>query len=139
MSDTGEIALPRLKLNYDSGIAPVFTGNCVEDERTVVNPSDLRRKIEAEIGSDWSRTNLHSVDLRTALLGEPKIITVLDAAGEKAIQVWLVLEECPGTNAGYGVVYSEQDAAYGLIQFAEGYEPCLFGIYGSFINTFDAM
>ena len=104
-----------------------------------MNAIDLRKRIEAEIGNDWSRTNLHNVDLRTALLSKPREITVVDAAGEKAIQVWLVLEECPGTNAGYGVVYSEEDEAYGLVQFSEGYEPCLLGVYGSFTDTFGAM
>ena len=104
-----------------------------------VNANELRKQIEAEIGNDWSRTNLHNVDLRASLLSEPRKIKVVDAGTEKDVEVWLVLEESPGTNAGYGVVYSEEDAAFGLVQFAKGYEPCLFGIYGSFINTFDAM
>ena len=104
-----------------------------------MNASELRKQIEAEIGNDWSRTNLHNVDLRASLLSEPRKIIVVDASGERIIPVWLVLEECPEANTGYGVVYSEEDAAFGLVQFAEGYEACLFGIYGSFINTFDAM
>ena len=104
-----------------------------------MNASELRKRIEDEIGDNWSRTNLHNVDLRTALLSEPRKITVIDAGGQKTIPVWLVLEECPGMNGGYAVVYSEEDAAYGLVQFAEGYEPCPFGIYGSFIATFVAM
>ena len=104
-----------------------------------MNASELRKRIEDEIEENWSRTNLHNIDLQTALLSEPREITVIDALGQKKIPVWLVLEECPGANAGYAVVYSEDDAAYGLVQFGEGYEPCLLGIYGSFITTFDAM
>ena len=110
---------------------PVSEGN--------LTATELRKQIEFEIGEYWSRTNLHHVDLQTTLLQEPRRIEVNDASGEKRLQVWLVLKECPGAYAGYGIVYSEADSAFGLIQWAKGYEPCLFGIYGSFLETLDAM
>jgi hypothetical protein len=40
---------------------------------------------------------------------------------------------------GYGVVYDGKTAQFGLMQYAEGYSPCLLGLYGGFWETPEAM
>ena len=104
-----------------------------------MNAQQVKQIVEAEIRGEWTRTNLHHVNLRVSLLETPEMVTAIAAGSEQEVQVWLVLVECPGDTNTYGVAYSEQDSAFGLIQFAEGYEPCLLGIYGGFWETFDAM
>jgi hypothetical protein len=99
---------------------------------------DVQALVDAEIGDNWSRSNLHHVDLRTSLVRPARPLMVTDVTGEQTIEVWLVLEEHPG-GAGYAVVYSEADGAFGLVQMADGYDPCLLGIYGGFLDAFGAM
>ena len=66
-------------------------------------------------------------------------MTFLDASDEKPVDAWLVLHEDPKKEFGYAVVYDERSGEFGLAQFAEGYEPCLIGIYGDFFTTLEAM
>jgi len=103
-----------------------------------MTPAEVQAIVEAEIGDDWSLSNLHHVDLRTSVVRPPRPLTVVDASGDQESDVWLVLEEHPG-GPGYAVVYSESDEAFGLVQMAIGYDPCLFGIYGGFLDAFRAM
>jgi len=100
--------------------------------------TEVQEMVNADIGNDWSQTNLHRVDLRTSVVSPPRQLAVVDVSTECEHVVWLVLEECRG-GPGYGVVYSEADNAFGLVQMAEGYVPCLLGIYGGFLDAFSAM
>lgn len=99
----------------------------------------IRRLVLSEIGSEWSRTNLHGVSPANNLLEVPSRIKMVDATGQKELYGWVVLAESNVLTAGYGVVYSEPDEQFGLVQFVPGYQPCLLGIYGDFWSTFDAM
>ena len=100
---------------------------------------DLTSLVLASIADRWSETNLHGVDLREGLLSAPLTIEAVDVYGQQMNSVWLVLTECGVGNSGYGVVYSEPDDAFGLIQFATGYQSCVLGIYGTFWQAFTGM
>jgi len=58
---------------------------------------------------------------------------------EKSVEGWIVLLEHPGEFNGYAVVYDEAAGKFGLAQIAEGYDRCLFGLYGDFFSALDAM
>ena len=100
--------------------------------------SEVRTRVLAEIGDDWSHTNLHGVDLRRCLLSEPYTLQVVAPSGEPEL-LWLVLEEEPGSPGGYVVVYDEQTSRFGLAHHAPSTPPYLVGIYGTFFNALDAM
>ena len=100
--------------------------------------AEITNLLDAQIGDQWHRTNLHGVDLRKCIV-PPERKSVLDAAGEKSCEAWLVLLEHPDKKLGYAVVYDETSGDFGLAQFAEGYEPCLFGLYGDFFKALEAM
>jgi hypothetical protein len=103
-----------------------------------MNQLEVRSLVLAEIGDQWNRTNLHGVNLRKCLV-DPMLMKFTDPRGESSLDGWLVLREHPEKNSGYAVVYDEAAGKFGLAQFAEGYEPCLFGLYGDFFTTLDAM
>jgi hypothetical protein len=85
---------------------------------------EIWTRIEAELGGDYSITNLHSVDLQRSLVRPPREIVLIDAGSGEPVAGWLVLEECPG-GPGYIVIFSEEDQAFGLGQIADGHEPAL--------------
>ena len=95
--------------------------------------AEVRDLVHAQIGGEWGRSNLHNVSLRECLVEPPRLMTFLDASDEKPTDAWLVLHEDPKQLLGYGVVYDERSGQFGLAQFANGYEPCLIGIYGDFL------
>ncbi len=101
--------------------------------------ADVRDLVHGQIGNDWDRSNLHNVDLKVALVTPPQRMTFLRAADAEPMEAWLVLHEDPKLKLGYAVVYDEASGEFGLAQFAEGYEPCLIGIYGDFFTTLGAM
>jgi hypothetical protein len=92
--------------------------------------NEVRDIVLAEIGDQWDRSNLHGVVLRRCLITPEKVHGV-DVEGENGVDVWLVLVENPEERLGYGVVYDGKTAQFGLMQFAEGYSPCLLGLYGA--------
>jgi len=98
----------------------------------------VRQLVEAAIGDQWQRSNLHRVDLRTCLIA-PRKLTFVTAKDEREVEAWLVLLENPKGTLGFGVAYDEQTRRFGLIQLAKGYEPCLLGLYGGFFDALDAM
>jgi hypothetical protein len=99
---------------------------------------EVSARVEQEIGGQWDRTNLHHVDLRRGLV-TPERLKFVWADGSPAPSLWLILRESPKPGPGYAVVYDEASDEFGLAQFAEGYEPCCFGMYGGFFAAFEAM
>ena len=109
-----------------------------------ISSKEIRRKIEAEIGDDWSRSNLHKVELKRCLLETPVLAVYENSfyvaeepegeVNQPTIELWLVLEEDPVGKKGYEIVYGEEADSFGL---AAG--RTFIGYYGSFIATFDAM
>jgi hypothetical protein len=100
---------------------------------------EIRQIVLQEIGSDWTRRNLHALTPRNDLLDVPIRIKMIDAVGEQEVIGWVVLAESHDLSTGYAVVFSEPDQQFGLVQFVSGYQPCLFGIYGDFWSAFDGM
>ena len=102
-----------------------------------MSPDEVSAIVEREIGGQWSRSNLHGVVLKECLVS-PHKLSCLDAL-EHPLEAWIVLHECPPAGPGYAVVFEEHSKMFGLAQFAEGYKPCVFGLYGSFFNALEAM
>lgn len=104
-----------------------------------MNATELRALVEREIGDDWTRTNLHGVELRRCLLPEPRAVSLQLPVRERVTEeFWLVLEEEPD-GAGYWVVHSERSGEFGLAHFAPPEPPYLVGEYGGFLDALDAM
>lgn len=101
--------------------------------------AEVRELVHAQIAGRWDRSNLHNVSLRECLIEPPRLVTFSDAATDKPVNAWLVLHADPKQQLGYAVVYDERSGKFGLAQFAEGYAPCLIGIYGDFFTALEAM
>jgi hypothetical protein len=56
---------------------------------------DVRKLIEAEIGSDWARTNAYGIDLRRCLVDPKKQVYDDSFQPGDTLELWLVLEEDP--------------------------------------------
>ena len=85
----------------------------------VITSDDVQRIIEAEIGTRWHETNSHDIDLRKSLT-KPQYISCRntfpkpDAPDPKVLQMWLVLEEIPGSRDGYVILADESCSRFGL-------------------------
>ena len=104
-----------------------------------MSPEEVRALVRSQIGDPWDRRNLHGCDLRECLVDPPEKLSLVKATDETDTEGWLVLREDPGGGPGYAVVYHEESGEFGLTQFAEGWAPCLLGLYGHFFDAFDAM
>lgn len=106
-----------------------------------MTPQDVKAIIAAELRGDLSRTNLHGVDLQRCLV-EPRRVACINTFPEvwdgELIDLWVVLEEAPGTAKGYLIVFDEESREFGLAH-RSGSAPVFLGIYGTFIDTFDGM
>jgi hypothetical protein len=68
-----------------------------------MSPQEICDLIEAEIDGDWSRANLHGVDLKTRLLKTPMLCSYNNpwfdgkapeiSTNKRTLELWLVLEE----------------------------------------------
>jgi hypothetical protein len=106
-----------------------------------MTPAEVRAIVEAEIGDDWERKNPHGVDLRTCVM-TPRKVTCRNTfpkfnAGEP-LEMWIVLEETPGKNDGYLIVFDEQERKFGLADWDVD-TPVFLGFHGTFLNTLDGM
>ena len=100
---------------------------------------DVREVVLAEIGGQWSWSNLHGVDLRRCLVDPPQQRVYLDSFHEGAtIELWLVLEEDPVGHNGYQIVYDGQ-RRFGLAVADNIETPTFIGWYGTFLNTLEGM
>ena len=109
-----------------------------------MSPAEVKRKVLDEIGSDWSRSNLHGVNLKQCLLSTPIRKSLRNSwfdtklresdTNRINVELWLILEERPTEKDGYAIVYSEEGDQFGL---AMG--ETFIAFYGSFIETLNAM
>lgn len=102
--------------------------------------TEVRAIVEEETGGDWSRSNSHAVDLRKCLVPPRKVAcrdTFPKLNGGKPLQLWVVLEEIPGTREGYLIVFDER-GVFGLADWS-GDTPMFLGFHGSFLNTLEGM
>jgi hypothetical protein len=106
-----------------------------------MNSDELRRIVEAEIGGDWSYSNAHGVNLRECVVRPRKVAcrnTFPKLQGSAPLELRIVLEETPGSNDGYLIVFDEQRRTFGLADW-DGDVPVFLGFHGSFLNALDGM
>jgi hypothetical protein len=106
-----------------------------------MTPAEITAVVRAEIGDDWDRENPHNVDLRRCLVTPRKVScrnTFPQLEGGRALDMWIVLEETPGENEGYLIVFDEQKRKFGLADWDED-TPVFLGYHGTFLDTLDGM
>jgi hypothetical protein len=106
-----------------------------------MTPNEVRAIVEAESGNDWSRKNPHGVDLRTCLV-TPRMVscqnTFPQVEGGQPLDLWIVLEETPGTKDGYLIAFDERKHKFGLADW-NGDIPVFLGYHGSFMDTLEGV
>jgi hypothetical protein len=111
-----------------------------------LDEEQVRALVEFQIGDARDATNLHRVDLRTALV-PPRRITVIerlvrdDEFDDRLTEVWLVLVEGSETEDGYRIVTALDGSSFGLACAGLTHDEhlVLVGWYGDFMETFEAM
>lgn len=102
---------------------------------------EVRALIEAEIGGNWSQSNTHGVDLRACLV-QPRRVSCRNTFpklnGGKPLTLWIVLEETPGLQAGYLIVYDDRKGEFGLADW-DGDTPVFWGYHGTFLSALQGM
>jgi hypothetical protein len=63
---------------------------------------------------------------------------------EQTLDLWLVLEEKPGTKSGYKIIFDDQKQMFGLAicgreSEKEVFHDIFIGYYGTFLETLDGM
>lgn len=111
-----------------------------------MNSEDIKRIVEAQIGSAWEATNLHGLNLRKSLVKPERIQLIArqvknGAPQDEAMEAWLVLIEDPETKTGYRIVANDDGSEFGLASegFKEDKHLVFIGWYGNFLTTFEGM
>lgn len=111
-----------------------------------LDEEQIRALVESQIGDAWDASNLHGVDLRTALV-PPRKITVIERLvrdgefDDRLIEVWLVLVEGAEAEDGYRIVAALDGSDFGLAcaGLPEDEHLVLVGWHGDFMETLEAM
>jgi len=106
-------------------------GRCI-----AMTADEVRALVDEDIQRHWPPTmNWHGVQLERCLLRQPELRTYRDSLAEdEVVQLWLVLQEVPGDESSYQVIFDEERGTFGL---ATG--GVLIGFYGSFTDTVAGM
>lgn len=72
-------------------------------------------------------------------LTEPQTLAFTDPLNNDTVDLWLVLEEDSETRNGYKVVHDEINESCGLAITDARERPVFLGLYGGFLNAYDAM
>lgn len=100
---------------------------------------EISKLIQQEIDGASFISNAHGVDLRRCLVTPQKVVYE-DGSGSGTIELWVVLEEVPEDQSGYKIVFDERTGSFGLaIKSSPGRPGVLVGLYGSFLETLEAM
>lgn len=99
---------------------------------------EVERLIETEVAGDWDRPNAHGCTIRRCLV-QPKKLAFSDPLNLDTVDLWLVLEEDPEACEGYKVVYDDVNQRFGLAITAPDGKCVFLGLYGSFLEAYDAM
>lgn len=94
--------------------------------------------VRQQIGDRWGETNLHHVDLRRSIVPARLQTCVAGWDPELRFDVWIVLEEHPGSRDGYKIAYDPEKQSFGLMT-SNGPTPCFLGYYGEFFDAFASM
>jgi hypothetical protein len=54
------------------------------------------------------------------------------------LELWLVLQERPGSSLGYQVVYDEEEKEFGLAE-VKGGQPVFLGYYGTLVESVESI
>ena len=103
-----------------------------------MSSEEVTRLIEAEVAGDWDRQNAHGCTIRRCL-NEPRKLAFSDPLNHDIVDLWLVLEEDPETRNGYKVVYDEVNEGFGLASADADDKLVFLGLYGGFLDAYDAM
>lgn len=103
-----------------------------------MSSEDVARLIEAEVAGDWNRQNAHGCTVRRCLV-EPQKFAFADPLNSDTVDLWLVLEECPESLDGYKVVYDDVNESFGLAITDSNDKRVFLGLYGGFLDAYDAM
>jgi hypothetical protein len=97
---------------------------------------EVRQLVDHDIQGNWPPTmNWHGIQLDRCLLAQPELRTYRDSFSEgEVVQLWLVLQEVPGDESSYQVIFDEDRGDFGL---AIG--GVFIGFYGSFVQTVAGM
>ncbi|MEP0546439.1 MAG: hypothetical protein ABJF88_05875 [Rhodothermales bacterium] len=99
---------------------------------------DVAQLIEAEVAGDWSRPNAHGCTIRRCLV-EPQKLAFVDPLNSDTVDLWLVLEEDRKSCDGYKVVYDDVNESFGLATTDSTDKRVFLGLYGGFLDAYDAM
>src|SRR5437762_7415188 len=105
---------------------------------------DVQTFTENEIGTRWHETNDHNVDLQKSLT-TPRHVECRntfpqpDAPKPPVLQMWLVLEETPGSQDGYVILGNLDCSRFGLGCWDNNGKVVFLGYHGSFWNAFQGM
>jgi len=103
-----------------------------------MSSEEVTRLIEAEVAGDWDRQNAHGCTIRRCLT-EPHKLAFTDPLNHDTVDLWLVLEEDSETRNGYKVVYDEINESFGLTITDAHERPVFLGLYGGFLDAYEAM
>lgn len=102
---------------------------------------DVRTIVDAELGGNLPQSSGHGINLRRCLI-EPRKVkcqnTFPKLKGGKPLELWIVLEETPGTSDGYLIVFDEETHQFGLAAWTDS-TPVFLGFYGTFLSTLECM
>lgn len=101
--------------------------------------SEVSKLIEREINGDWSLSNAHGVNLRRCLVIPTIQIYENSFRDGETLELWLVLEETPGDESGYKIVFDEKSGAFGLATKGFRRRDVFLGFYGTFLDTLEGM
>jgi len=96
---------------------------------------EIVKLIKDEIAAAGKTINSHGVDLNKCL-ALPRKVKLKDSFSKNGseIELWLVLEESPGSSEGYQIVFSEKEKSFGLAK-----NRVFISFYGKFLETLAGM
>ncbi len=102
---------------------------------------EITKIIENEIAGNWHHPNVHGVDLKKCLVLPTKQNYKNPTKNNQSetIELWLVLEELPESKGGYKIIFDEQSRRFGLAIEDTENKNVFLGLYGTFLQTLDAM
>ncbi len=106
-----------------------------------MTPAEISAIIQREIDAAPRLAHSHGVDLGRCLVTPRKLQFKNSFPNYKRgepLDLWIVLEETPGTRGGYLIVYNEEEREFGLAVWGDDL-PIFIGCYGTFISTLVGM
>lgn len=108
-----------------------------------MNSHEVSALIRAEIEACGALGPSHDLDLDSSLV-TPRRASVRNtfphpnSPNPKYLDLWIVLEENPGSTEGYLIVFEEENRRFGLAS-ASGTQPIFLGWHGGFVDALQGM